>query len=176
MFYLCFHCFSCAISCGTSFFVFQRLWVCFLKLFLRTVFENTKNTILVFFEICCCYLNLMFYVFFVFFGKKRLENQTCYLCFHCFSCGTSFFVFQRLWVCFLKLFLKTVFENTKNTILVFFEICCCYLNLVFYMFFVFFKRKKTWKPSMLSVFSLFFMCHFMWHIILCLSKVFENCS
>ena len=44
-------------------------WV--LKLPSRTVFENTKNTILVFFENCYCYLNFMFYVFSMFFKKKK---------------------------------------------------------------------------------------------------------
>ena len=32
----------------------------FLKLFLRTVFENTKNTIFVFSKNCSCFLDLMF--------------------------------------------------------------------------------------------------------------------
>ena len=41
---------------------------------------------------------------------------------------------------FLKLFFITVFENTKKTIFVFFEICSYSLNLVF---FVFFKKKKN---------------------------------
>ena len=42
------------------------------------VFENTKNTILVFFENCSCYLDLVFYVFSVFchnsekLGTKRV--------------------------------------------------------------------------------------------------------
>ena len=43
----------------------------FLLLFSRIVFENTKNTILVFFESCSCYLNLMFFVFSVFFKSKN---------------------------------------------------------------------------------------------------------
>ena len=43
---------------------------------------------------------------------------------------------------FLKLFLRTVVENTKNTIFVFFKNCFCYLNLVFSTFSVFFKTKK----------------------------------
>ena len=39
---------------------------------------------------------------------------------------------------FLKLFLIIVFENIKNVILMFFENCFCYLNLVFSVFFLFF--------------------------------------
>ena len=38
----------------------------FLKLLLRTNFENTQNIILVFSEDCCCFLDLVFFVFFVF--------------------------------------------------------------------------------------------------------------
>ena len=49
--------------------------------------------------------------------------------------------------CFLKLFLRKVFENIGNIILVFFEICFCYLNLVF-------CRKKK-KLSLFYFFSLF---------------------
>ena len=33
---------------------------CFLKLLLRTVFENIKNTIFVFSKNCSCFLDLMF--------------------------------------------------------------------------------------------------------------------
>ena len=36
--------------------------------------------------------------------------------------------------CFLKLFLRTVFENTVNTIFVFSENCSYALNLVFSLF------------------------------------------
>ena len=45
---------------------------------------------------------------------------------------------------FKKLILKTDFENTKN-IFVLFALTHCYLNLVFYMFYVFFitKKKRT---------------------------------
>ena len=44
--------------------------------------------------------------------------------------------------CFLKLFLKTIFENTKNTVLAFFENCSYFLNLVFSVLFVFVITKK----------------------------------
>ena len=37
---------------------------CFLKLFLRTVFENTENTIFMFSENFSYYLDLLFFVFF----------------------------------------------------------------------------------------------------------------
>ena len=37
----------------------------FLKLFLRTVFENTRNIILGFSKSYSCYLNLVFFVFFL---------------------------------------------------------------------------------------------------------------
>ena len=40
-----------------------------------------------------------------------------------------------VWFMFFK---RIVFENTKNTILVFYKKDFCYLNLVFYLFFVFF--------------------------------------
>ena len=39
---------------------------CFSKLLLRLAFENTENIILIFFENCFCYLNLVFYVFLCF--------------------------------------------------------------------------------------------------------------
>ena len=44
---------------------------------------------------------------------------------------------------FFKLFMKIVFENTENVILVFSENCHCSLHLVFYMFFVFSIIKKS---------------------------------
>ena len=44
--------------------------------------------------------------------------------------------------CFLKLFLRTVFKNIKNTILVLSENCFCYLNLVVSLFFIFFILEK----------------------------------
>ena len=40
------------------------------------------------------------------------------------------------------LFLRTVFENTKNTILVFFGNSSCYQSLVFYVFSMFFRTKN----------------------------------
>ena len=51
--------------------------------------------------------------------------------------------------------LVPIFENMKNTILVFFENCSCYLNLVFS---VFFKTKKTWELNVFFMFSLIFLC------------------
>ena len=49
---------------------------CFLKLFLRTLFENTENTILVLSKNLSCYLNIMFSVFFyVFQNKKKLGTK-----------------------------------------------------------------------------------------------------
>ena len=49
---------------------------CFLKLLLRTVFENIENIILMFFENCFCYLNLLFFSI-LFFSEKK--NCFCYL-------------------------------------------------------------------------------------------------
>ena len=46
---------------------------CFLKLLLRIVFENIEKIILVFFENCSCYLNLVFSVYFVFFITKLYD-------------------------------------------------------------------------------------------------------
>ena len=46
-----------------------------LLLLLRTVFENIKNTILMFFKNCFCYLNLLFSIFFVFFRKKNKKKK-----------------------------------------------------------------------------------------------------
>ena len=55
----------------------------FFKLCLRIVFENTKNTILMFSENCSYYLNLISSVFIVFFitKKKKKGKQTCFFCF-----------------------------------------------------------------------------------------------
>ena len=59
--------------------------------------------------------------------------------------------------CFLKLFFITVVEskeNTKNTLMVFFEKCSYYLNLVFFIFsrffllFLFFHNKKQFKKTL----------------------------
>ena len=54
---------------------------------MRTVFKNTENIILVFSKNCSCYLNLMFYLFSVFFIIKKNKNQTCslYFLYSCFS-------------------------------------------------------------------------------------------
>ena len=68
---------------------------CFLKLFLRTIFENTNNTILVFFEntnniilvffkIFYYFLNLMFYMFSVVFIIKKLGTKHVLLILHVF--------------------------------------------------------------------------------------------
>ena len=56
--------------------------------------------------------------------------------------------------CFRKLLLRIVFENTENTILVFFENCSSYPNLVFSMFF---RTKKNWEPNVFSLISLFYL-------------------
>ena len=53
----------------------------FLKLLLRIFFENKDNIILLFFEDYFCSLNLVFSVFLMFFWTKKIENQTCFLCF-----------------------------------------------------------------------------------------------
>ena len=68
---------------------------CFRNLFLRTVFENTDNIILVFFGFTLCYLNLMFSV--LFFKKKKKESNMFYM----FS---LFFITK-----------KTVFKNYNQT-------------------------------------------------------------
>ena len=49
--------------------------------------------------------------------------------------------------CFLKLFLRTVFENIEDNILTFFINYFCYLNLEFYVFLYVFLNKKKWKPT-----------------------------
>ena len=48
---------------------------------------------------------------------------------------------------FLKLFLRIIFENTENTILVFSENFSCSMNLVFFVFFIFFITKKKKKKK-----------------------------
>ena len=48
-----------------------------------------------------------------------------------------------------------VLENTENTILVFFENCLCFLNLVFSMFFVYFRKAKEAETKL--VFCIFFI-------------------
>ena len=42
-------------------------------------------------------------------------------------------------LCFFFFFLRTVFKNIGNTILVFFKNYYCFLNLVFFVFFMFFR-------------------------------------
>ena len=55
---------------------------------------------------------------------------------------------------FLKLFLKTVFKNTDNIILVFFENYFYTLDLVFFVFFMFFLTvNQTWSYYLFSFFS-----------------------
>ena len=59
-------------------------------------------------------------------------------------------------LCFLKSFLKIVFEIRDNTILVFSEDCSYFLNLIFFLLSVFLKNKKNDGKSNVSfVFSLF---------------------
>ena len=49
------------------------------------VFKNTENIVLVFFE-NICFLNLMFFIFFVFSKiKKKIENLTCFSYSPCFG-------------------------------------------------------------------------------------------
>ena len=74
---------------------------CFKKLFLRTFFENTKNTIcvLTFSKKGYCYLNLVFFGFSMLFKKKKIK-YVLYL-------FLVLFVFQNK-----KQFLKTV--NMKS--------------------------------------------------------------
>ena len=55
-----------------------------------------------------------------------------------------------VWFMFLKLFLKTVFENIDNTILVFFKNYSCFLNLVVK------KKKKLRTKHVLFLFFFFF--------------------
>ena len=57
--------------------------------------------------------------------------------------------------CYWKLFLRTVFENTDNTIMMLFENCSYSLNILFYVFFMFFQKKEPNVFSMFSLFSLF---------------------
>ena len=40
-----------------------------------------------------------------------------------------------------------VFENIENIILMLFENCFCYLNLVFSTFSIFFRTKEKWEPN-----------------------------
>ena len=57
--------------------------------------------------------------------------------------------------CFFKLFLRTVFESIENIILMLSENCYCFLNLMFYVFSVFFiTKKKKWEPNIFSLVSL----------------------
>ena len=67
----------------------------------------------------------------------------------------SFFKKQNLgyiWFLFLHMFLKTVYENPKNIILVFYKTCSYSLNLIFFMFS---NQKKKKKPTVFSYFLSF---------------------
>ena len=55
---------------------------------------------------------------------------------------------------FLKLFLRTIFENTKNTIIVSSENFSYSLDLLFSVFFLTVKKKE---PNMFCMFFLFFL-------------------
>ena len=46
--------------------------------------------------------------------------------------------------------MRIIFENIENTIFVFLKICFCFLNIVFFVFFI---TKENWE---LNMFSLFF--------------------
>ena len=59
--------------------------------------------------------------------------------------------------CFFKLFLKIVFKNIKNIVLVFFKYFFCYLNLIFYMFFFITKRNCE---RVILIFLVFFIIGF----------------
>ena len=127
----------------------------FENLFLRTVFENIENTVLVFLENCYYFLNLVFYVSFVFFKTKKIWEPNLFFSMfslilrteNSFSKTRTKPTILMFGSCFLKLFLRTVFENTENLILVFNENCSCYLNLVFYMFYMLFKTKKKLRTK-----------------------------
>ena len=56
----------------------------------------------------------------------------------------------------MGLFDSSVLENIGNTILVFFKNCYCFLNLVFFVFSILFRKKKT-KNQKCYVFSLLFL-------------------
>ena len=112
------------------------------------VFENIENTILVFFENCSCYLNLVFSMFSLFcqnsekLGIKRVlpvllvllvfENRKQFS-----KRGTKLALRAYLVLVFENCSLRTIFKNTKNTIVVVFSESSSYsLNLVFFVFFV----------------------------------------
>ena len=66
---------------------------------MRTFFENRENTILVFFKNYSCSLNVMFYMFFVFFRTKKTGNQT----------SSPYFPYSP---CFWEY--KTIFKNRNQ--------------------------------------------------------------
>ena len=87
-------------------------------LFLKTVIENTENTILVFSENSCfCSPNLVFYVCSLcFLEQKKYGNQIFFLCFPCSPCfSEQKKVFKNRSkynvLCFQKLFLRIIFKK-----------------------------------------------------------------
>ena len=85
--------------------------------------------------------------------------------------------------CFLKLLLRTIFENTENTILVFSKNCYCSLNLVFSTFFTTEKQLGTKRVHPVFLVLLVFENKKQFSKIgtkealrACLVLVFENCS
>ena len=66
--------------------------------------------------------------------------------------------------CFLKLFLKTIFEKIENTILMLSKNNYCYLNLVFFVLSVFFNKKKLGTKHV-SLFSLVFIYLFLFNYL-----------
>ena len=74
----------------------------FLELFFITVFKNTENNVLIFFEICFCCSNLMFFEFFVFFKTKEKKEQNVF-----FVCSSFSFSLEQ----------KIVFKNLTKQVL-----------------------------------------------------------
>ena len=62
--------------------------------------------------------------------------------------------------CFLKLFLKIVFKNIKNIILILSKNCSYYPDLIFFIFFIFFRNKKKTLHA-LHVFLVFHTTQFL---------------
>ena len=58
---------------------------------------------------------------------------------------------------FFKLFLKTVFKNIVNLVLILSENRSYSLNLMFFIFFIFFRTKKLITKYILRVFLIFFV-------------------
>ena len=57
--------------------------------------------------------------------------------------------------CFLKLFLKIVFKNIENTILVFYENRYYFFNLVFFCIIYVFQHKKKGTYCVILIFLIF---------------------